>query len=68
MVEKSKNSRVGRGKYQAERRLNGEPVKAVLYVGRHAGHGTYMSGSVGGTLVRDGNDKPLPIRKIGVVE
>ena len=43
-------------------------VAAVLYDGHHVGHGgAYISGAVNGQLVKDKNDKPLPLKQIGIL-
>jgi hypothetical protein len=53
---------------QLARRLNGKDVKAVLYNGKHAGHGKYMAGEVDGKLITDSTGKPLALTSVGNME
>ena len=58
------NNTAGRVKVSSYRTLNGKTVKPVLYVGKYAGHGTYMAGSVDGEMVVDSEGKPTPYKQI----
>jgi hypothetical protein len=53
--------------HQKVRRLDGKDVKAVLYNGKHTGHGKYMAGEVDGKLIVDINGKPMQYKNIGDV-
>jgi hypothetical protein len=50
---------------QYTRRLDGKDVRAVMYNGKHAGHGRYIAGEVDGKLVVDASGKPLPLKEVG---
>ena len=66
MAIQSKNQRNNRGRGQRTRMYEGKEVKAVMYVGWHAGRGKYMTGSINdGELICDKNGVPLPVREIG---
>jgi hypothetical protein len=45
--------------------FNGQPVRNVLYNGKHLGHGKYFAAEVGGQLVCDDTGKPLHFRAVG---
>lgn len=51
-------------KKNSYRMLNDKEVRPVKYFGKHAGHGTYMAGTVDGELVRDNTGRPLPYKTI----
>jgi hypothetical protein len=46
------------------RSYQGQEVRPVLYVGKHAGYGTYMAGMVNGQLVVDSTNRPIPYKSI----
>lgn len=58
------NNTAGRVKTSSYRRINGEEVKPTLYVGKYAGHGTYMAGKIGDKLVLDATGRPVPYKQI----
>ncbi len=56
----TKNNPANRGKQAEGKQYNGKPVKPVLYMGSHVGHGKYMAAQFeGGQLVTDTAGKPL---------
>ena len=65
MARKKPSHPTGRtAKKNSYRTRNGKEVRPVKYFGKHAGHGTYMAGTVDGELVVEKNDKPLPYKQI----
>ncbi len=61
----SKNNPARRGTADEQKTFDGKPVKPVLYVGSHVGHGRYMAAQDdGGKLVKDGEGKPIPFSQI----
>ncbi len=61
----SKNNPARRGAADEQKTFDGKPVKPVLYVGSHVGHGRYMAAQDdGGKLVKDGEGKPIPFSQI----
>lgn len=50
------------------RYLGDKEVKPTLYCGKWEGHGSYMSGTVDGELVRDTHGKPLSFKQIGELQ
>lgn len=61
----SKNNPEARKKGGKVRMLGDSKVVPVRYKGCSIGHGTYMAGRVGNDLVRDANNKPVPLKLIG---
>ena len=53
---------------QRVRRLDGQPVRGVLYNGRALGHGKYMAAEVNGQLVCDPQGRPMPYMAVGDLE
>lgn len=62
----SKNNPENRGQAAQIKKVNGKPVKPVLYVGKQKGHGNYIAAQFeNGELVLDGVTKrPTPYKKI----
>ena len=52
---------------QRVRRVGKEAVKVVLYNGHNIGQGKYLTGEVGGQIVRDSTGRPISLREIGVL-
>lgn len=56
----SKNNPQNRGAASKGKTFDGKPVKPVLYVGSHVGHGKYIAAQYdNGQMVVDKDGKPL---------
>lgn len=66
-VSKTAKASLGDKGSSGKRYLNGKEVRPVLYVGRHVGHGKYITGSVDGKLVLDAAGLPVRYNRIGRV-
>ncbi len=65
MARKGQSRPAGRSvKKNSYRVRNGKEVRPVKYFGKHAGHGTFMAGTVDGELVVDSTGRPLPYKTI----
>jgi hypothetical protein len=51
-------------KRNSYRMLDDKEVRPVKYFGKHAGHGTFMAGTVDGELVVDSAGRPKPYKTI----
>ena len=61
----SKNNPAKRGRADQQKTFDGKPVKPVLYVGSHVGHGRYMAAQdESGKLIIDQVGKPIPFSQI----
>ena len=61
----SKNNPARRGVANEQKTFDGKPVKPVLYVGSHVGHGRYIAAQdEGGKLIKDVAGKPVPFAQI----
>ncbi len=61
----SNNNPSRRGAVNEQKTFGGKPVKPVLYVGSHVGHGRYVAAQdEGGKLVKDVEGKPIPFSQI----
>ncbi len=61
----SKNNPARRGGADQHKTFDGKPVKPVLYVGSHVGHGRYMAAQdENGKMVKDPMGKPIPYSQI----
>ncbi len=56
----TKNNPANRGKAEEARVYKGKVVKPVLYIGKHIGHGNYMSAQYeGGEIVTNDSGEPV---------
>ncbi len=61
----SKNNPARRGRADQQKTFDGKPVKPVLYIGSHVGHGRYVAAQdESGKLIIDQAGKPIPFSQI----
>ena len=65
-ISKTAKAALGDKGASGKRTYNGKDVRPVLYVGRHIGHGKYMTGSVDGALITDAKGVPVRLSRIGI--
>lgn len=59
-MAKSKNNPANRQKKKNSKTYNGKPVKPVLYIGTHVGHGKYIAVQYeDGEMPVDNNGEPI---------
>ncbi|MFA7429852.1 MAG: hypothetical protein WCZ23_06825 [Rhodospirillaceae bacterium] len=66
-VSKTAKAAMGDKGENGKRYLNGKEVRPVMYVGRHAGHGSFVAGTIDGKLVTGDSGIPVKFKQIGRV-